>query len=255
MAADADLLIAGCGTGREAVLMSLTYPDARIVAIDISQPSLDYAAARCRAIGLERVEFRLLDLHKVGQLRRRFDFITCSGVLHHLPDPEAGWGALAASLKPGGVMQIMVYSKVARLRVRAARSLVRDLLSQKIDDDLIREVRKRLIAAGLLGHSRDFFSLQGTRDLVLHAHEDAFDVPRIAHALDRLGLELLKFELPTPADRAWYRHAHPDDPAFRDVAAWGSVEKDRPWIFSGMYKFFCRRPALDAHLTRASAQI
>ncbi len=62
-----------------------------------------------------------MDLHDVAALGRPFDGqILCSGVLHHLPDPERGWAALNAALKPGGVMRIMrVYSKIARLRACA----------------------------------------------------------------------------------------------------------------------------------------
>jgi len=239
-----EVLVAGCGTGREAAINALRFPGSNVTGIDVSEASLAYAAERCRVLGLQRIDFRLLDLHKVGELGRAFDYIIASGVLHHLPDPEAGWARLAEVLSPGGAMQVMLYSKIARLNVRAAQSLIADLRDRPVDDDLLREVRRRLIDKGrrLIAGSTDFYSLAGVHDLLLHRHEDAFDVPRIVRALDSLGLELLAFDLPTPLARARYRREHPHDPHFRDTAAWGALEKRQPSLFSGMYKFWCRKP-------------
>jgi 2-polyprenyl-3-methyl-5-hydroxy-6-metoxy-1,4-benzoquinol methylase len=75
-----------------------------------------------------------LDLHNISDLNEQFDAIWCSGVLHHLPDPERGRAALAAVLRPGGVMKIMGYSRIARLWVAAARTLIRDLACEPIND-------------------------------------------------------------------------------------------------------------------------
>jgi len=240
----AEILIAGCGTGRQAAIAALRYPDAQITAIDISKASLGYAAARCGEAGLHGISFRALDLHRVGELGRSFDAVFCSGVLHHLPDPERGWTALADVLKPGGVMHVMVYSKIARLSIRALRASIADLESCPVDDDLLREVRRRIFERGLPGapKSRDFFSLSGVHDILLHRHEDPFDVPRIRRALERLGLELIQFKLPTPQDKAGYRVQNPHDPLHRDFAAWSKTERRNPSLFSGMYDFWCRKP-------------
>jgi SAM-dependent methyltransferase len=234
-----EILVAGCGTGREPALLARRFPDAHITAIDLSERSLAYAAHRCN--GLD-IDFQLLDLHDVGRLGRRFHFIACSGVLHHLPDPEAGWAKLVAALEPGGIMKVMVYSRVARLRVDAARARIADLRNRPVDDDLLREVRRRLIEASppFVADFIDFYSLGGVHDLLLNRREDPFDVPRIARALERLRLELLAFKLPTKAVEAEYRRDHPDDPMSRNVQAWGSLEKSNPLLFSEMYEFWCR---------------
>lgn len=241
----ADLLVAGCGTGREAAFWALRFPDARITAIDLSQSSLAYARERCAALGLGRIDFRRLDLRAVADLGKTFDFIACSGVLHHMADPEGGWAALTGVLRPGGVMRIMLYSKLGRLKVRAAQHYLADLRDRSADPDLLREARRRVIerAPDLLASWPDFYTLAGVHDLLLNRHEDPFDVPRIARALDRLGLELLAFELPTPWHRARYREENPGDPAFRDVAAWAALELREPFLFEAMYEFACRKPA------------
>jgi protein-L-isoaspartate O-methyltransferase len=133
--AQPEILIAGCGTGYEAAQIAVKYPDAKITAIDISKASLNYAAERCAAAGLKGIEFRQLDLNRVSELGRQFDAVSCCGVLHHLPDPEAAWATLSNVVKPGGVMRVMVYSKIARLMVQGWRTKIAHLLDQPVDDD------------------------------------------------------------------------------------------------------------------------
>jgi 2-polyprenyl-3-methyl-5-hydroxy-6-metoxy-1,4-benzoquinol methylase len=246
--ADANVLIAGCGTGREAATVALTYPEATVTAIDLSESSLDYARRQCGLVGAPNIRFIRLDLHKVAELGERFDAIYCSGVLHHLPDPENGWRALEAVLQPGGVMKIMVYSRIARFLVIAARTLIRDLMVEPITDEVLRRVRQRIMEhteygpANLLMNTQDFSTLVGTYDLLLHPHEDPFDVPRIARALDRLGLHLISFLLPTTDAAARYDARYPHDPGHRDMAAWAQFEKNELPIYAGLYAFMCRKP-------------
>src|SRR5258706_13173018 len=42
-------------------------------------------------------------------LRAVFDYAFSLGVLHHLPDPRAGFKALAAKVKPGGHISAWIY--------------------------------------------------------------------------------------------------------------------------------------------------
>ncbi len=237
-----EILVAGCGSGRETLLIARQAPQARITAIDISVASLARAAELCS--GATNITFARRDLHDAAA-GPRFDLVSCSGVLHHLPDPEAGWAALVDALKPGGLMSIMVYSKLARMRITAARRRIADLLDQPVDDDLLRDVRRRLLAEPVhaVAHSTDFASLGGVHDLLLHRHEDAFDVERIRRGVDRLGLEFLGFHLPGAERRARYREENPHDPLFRDFTAWARAEWKEPELFTGMYHFWCRKPA------------
>jgi SAM-dependent methyltransferase len=236
-----DILIAGCGTGHEAALIALQCPTAKITAIDISAASLRYAAIRCEEI--RNIEFRQMDLHRAFELERKFDIVVSSGVLHHLPDPEKGWAALVDVLKPGGMMKVMLYSKAARADVHVARETIADLLDAPVTDDLLRAVRRRLIETRQFPKSRDFFTLPGVHDLLLHRHEETFDVPRIERALQLLGLELAQFCFSDPRNEVAYAREHSHDPLRRDFAAWAALEARKPAVFGGMLEFWCRRPA------------
>jgi len=243
----ANMLIAGCGTGRQAAKVASRYPDATITAIDVSEASLDYASRQCAALGIEGVQFRKLDLYEVAQLGQQFEAIYCGGVLHHLHDPERGLSALADVLQAGGVMNIMVYSRLARIWVAGARTLISDLVQQSVSDDLLREVRRRFLErpelplAARITRTLDFTTLAGTYDLLLHRHEDPFDIPRIKRALDRFGLRLLSFQLPDPPAAAHYDAMFPNDPKHCDINSWHLLEKSGSRLAAGNYTFWCRK--------------
>jgi ubiquinone/menaquinone biosynthesis C-methylase UbiE len=239
---EANILVAGCGTGREAAMMALRYPNVTVTAIDVSEASLEYARRRCAVLGIGNLRFLNLDLHDVARLDQKFHAISCAGVLHHLPDPELGLNLLVNVLQPGGAMHIMVYSRLDRLRIIGARTLIDDLLHQPVSDDLLRQVRQRFLQrpqhplAAYVMRSWDFATLAGTHDLLLHRHEDPFDIRRIENALDRLGLRLLSFQLPTPAAAARYDAMFPHDPRHQDIKSWARFERSE---IGGNYAFWC----------------
>ena len=239
-----DILVAGCGTGRQAAAVAARYPAAKVTAIDISEASLAYARSRCAALGLSNLTFHRRDLNEAASLGA-FHAVSCGGVLHHLADPERGFQSLAQCLRPRGVMRIMVYNVMQRLAVRAARGEIADLVQPTITDDILRQIRRRLLPfaerpiIGGVVRSRDFSTLPGVHDLVAHRHEDPFDISRIERALDGAGLSLLQFELPTPSLKARYRRAFPDDPRRQDTRAWARFVRETPELFAGHFEFWC----------------
>jgi SAM-dependent methyltransferase len=244
---DAKILVAGCGTGREAVMVALGYPEATVTAIDVSEASLHYARQQSTGLGIYNIRFLNIDLHHISELNERFHAIFCCGVLHHLSAPECGWAALVDVLYPDGVMNIMVYSRIAHLWVAAARKLISDFALEPVNDDLLRRVRQRIMEEAASWPTQDaldtddFSTLAGTHDMLLHRHVDPFDIARISRALHQLGLRLLSFILPTPDAYMRYDTMFPQDPMHRDLNCWAQFEKIELTIFSRMYDFWCRR--------------
>ncbi len=119
-----DILIAGCGTGQQALSAAGRFADARILAVDLSRASLGYAERMRRSLGVTSVRFAQADILSMAGRAERFDLIEAVGVLHHMADPVAGWRALRDLLKPGGVMQIGLYSEIARQPVVRAQNLI-----------------------------------------------------------------------------------------------------------------------------------
>ena len=140
-----DMLIAGCGTGQQAVMMARQYEGARILAVDLSLASLCYAKYRTDALGLNNIEYGQADILKLASIGRQFDVIACSGVLHHLGDPLEGWRVLLSILRPNGIMHIGLYSQLARTDVVATRNFLAMQGYQATIDD-IRRCRQDIFA-------------------------------------------------------------------------------------------------------------
>lgn len=240
------LLVAGGGTGRQPLSLARAFPETRVLSVDLSRASLAYAKQRAAAFGLENLEVLQGDILELGRLGRRFPAIACTGVLHHMAEPLAGWRVLTELLEPGGVMQIALYSRLARQDIAAARERIAELgLSDSPED--IRAFRKRVLegaepALAQLAEEKDFADLHGCRDLLFHRQEHRFDLAEIAAALEELSLEFLGFDLAGPEIAQVYRAANPQDPGMTDLAAWQSFEEANPRVFRTMYNFWCRKP-------------
>jgi SAM-dependent methyltransferase len=243
-----DVLIAGCGTGFQAAITAARNPAGRILAIDLSRASLAYAMRRCAELGLTNLRFAQADVLQLGGLPERFDMIECTGVLHHLRDPLAGWRVLASLLKRGGVMRIALYSEIGRRSVVAARELIaRHGLGA--DREGIRAARQLIFAqpdaspVRPLVHSPDLYSASGVRDLVLHVQEHRFTAAQLADSIRALGLEFLGFELADRGVPRAYRERFPEDPTAVSLETWGRFEAEHPHVFAGMYQFWAGSPA------------
>lgn len=243
-----DVMIAGCGTGKQAIAAAFGYrPDARVLAIDLSAASLAYAERQAARIGCRGIEFLQADILDLDRLARDFDVIESSGVLHHLADPLLGWRRLAARLKPGGLMQVALYSERARQDVVAARAEIARLGLPPTRTGIQRFRRLVIEAPDDAGDWRtslrrfgDLYTTSGTRDLVFNVQEHRFTPRAIAQALRALDLDFAGPEMAPPVREA-YRRRFPDDPLALDFEKLESFEADNPDVFAGMITFWCRR--------------
>ncbi len=241
-----DVLIAGCGTGQQAIESAQQYEGAQVLAVDLSLASLGYAQRKSRELGLANVEYAQADLLKLGAIERRFDIIESVGVLHHLADPWAGWRALLPLLRPGGFMKLGFYSELARRHIPKIREFIARQGSGATAED-IRRSRQALQAArasedfGPLLDTVDFFSTSACRDLLFHVQEHRLTLGPIAEFLQAEGLTFLGFELDTEAPLQAYRQRFSDDPAALDLAHWDAFEQDHPDTFLSMYQFWVQK--------------
>lgn len=244
--APCEVLIAGAGTGRQAVHSAIGYgAGTRVLAIDLSAPSLAYGARMAEALGVANLRFAIGDILRLGQTGGDFDVIECVGVLHHMADPYEGWRTLLGRLRPGGLMLIGLYSAVSR-RVVQNLSEDPDWPGPEADDDGLRAYRRRLMHRASdddgigLAKSVDFFTKSGFRDLALHVSERSCTIPEIADFITTHGIKFHGFSLPDETLRA-YADAFPDDEPPGTLDHWWTFEQDNPQTFNGMYLFWCRR--------------
>ncbi len=239
-----ELLVAGCGTGQESADLARQLPDARVLAVDLSLASLGYARRKARGLGIANVEYAQADILELPSLGRTFDVISSVGVLHHLADPLAGWRALAQCLRPGGFMQVGLYSELGRRDIVAARSFVAERGFAPTPEG-IRAGREALFADprfARVAALRDFYGMNECRDLIFHVQEHRFTFERIAHALAATGLEMLGLMV-DGATRRRYAERFPADAAQCDLACWDAFEREMPDTFAAMYLFWVRKPS------------
>jgi SAM-dependent methyltransferase len=243
-----DILMAGCGTGQHPVCIASSFSNARLLAVDLSLNSLAYAERKTRELGFSNIEYVQGDILELGKIERQFDLIACIGVLHHLGDPLAGWQILVNLLRPGGLMNIGLYSEIGRQDIIAGRSLIAEKGYSTSPED-IRRCRQDIIAMAEDGDNEmakicnryDFFSLSVCRDLLFHIQEHRFTLPQILAALQALKLKFLGFEMQGQGVLRKFRTSHPSRRALTSLSLWHKFELKNPDTFQGMYQFWCRK--------------
>jgi len=240
------VLVAGCGTGKDAIWIASNIANARVLAVDLSLSSLAYGRRMAEALGVANVELRQADILGLSSLEERFDLVASTGVLHHMREPMAGLRSVAGLLGPGGLMRLGFYSARARVSVTAARDLIAAEGIHATEPE-IRQFRQRVLAAEKgsalkeLEHSNDFYSMSMCRDLLFHVQEHQFTLPQLGEMLRALELEFLGLAELTQDTVARYRRLFPEDLHMTDLANWDSYERQYPDTFSGMFVLWCRK--------------
>ena len=242
-----EILIAGCGTGQELVTVSKIYSNSNITAIDISLPSLSYAYKRAKDNDVNNFQLIHMDLLELVNYKKKFDIINCSGVLHHMKDPELGLNALISCLKEDGYLNIGLYSRTARENITKLRKLIADNKLNNSQEE-ITKIRRSIIL-GYDGYEsfnhllnvRDFYSFNEMQDLLFHPRELVFNLEEIDEMLRRNNLEFIEFDNKYQKVKDVYNKNYPKDKKLRSVKNWIEFEDKYPLTFLGMYQFFAKR--------------
>jgi len=200
---DLDILIAGCGTNQAAVF-AYTNPDAKVVAVDISQPSLDHQQYLKDKYGLHNLELHLLPIEELPTLGLDFDLVVCTGVLMVMADPVAGMKALAECVRRDGAIGIMLYAKSGRIGVELLQSAFRELELRQ-DDASVRVVRELLSMLSMEHPIRSYLTVASELqydtalvDTFLIGRERSYTVDECVDLVGSAGLEFQGWFLKTP---------------------------------------------------------
>ena len=193
---DLEILVAGCGTN-QAACYAFNNRHCRVVGLDLSDASLGHEAYLKQKHGLNNLDLFRMGLDDAASLGRTFDLIVCTGVLHHLPDPDAGLRRLRDVLRPHGAMSVMVYGRYPRLGVYMMQEMFR-VLGLRQDAEGV-ELVKRVVFDNVPAwhHLRAYMRLapdlgydSGLVDTFLHPLDHAYTVPGVLTFARDNGLKL-----------------------------------------------------------------
>jgi len=190
---DQSILIAGCGTS-QAAKHALRWPAAQVTGSDCSATSVRRTEELKRKYDLKNLHLHQLAIERVNDLGMSFDQIVCTGVLHHLADPNAGLRALRSVLKPGGAMHLMVYAPYGRAGIYMLQEFCRRIGIHATDAE-IRDLIGALSALPpghplerLLSLAPDFRDGAALADALLHPQDRAYSVPQLFDFIEKAGL-------------------------------------------------------------------
>ena len=191
---DQSILIAGCGTS-QAAKHALRWPAAQVTGIDFSATSVRCTEELKRKYSLNNLQVRQLSIERVSDLNMSFDQIICTGVLHHLAEPDAGLSALRGVLNPdGGAMHLMVYAPYGRTGIYMLQEFCRRI-GVHANDEEIRDLITALKALPrghpletLLREAPDFRQAAALADALLHPQDRAYSVPQLFDLIEKAGL-------------------------------------------------------------------
>jgi len=222
-------LVAGGGTGDGTIMLATHMARAEraggVTYLDRSAAAMAIARGRAQARGLANIAWEarsILDLPGSGL--GPFDYIDCCGVLHHLPDPEAGLAALMSVLAPGGGLGLMVYAPHGRTGVYMLQEALRRLAPSDLPPaqrlDVARRVMKHLPESAWLRANRNFSDHidggdAGLYDLLLNPRDRPYDVPALHTLLAGAGLSITCLIEPMRYDPDIYM----PDPKLRALSA------------------------------------
>lgn len=190
---DRSILIAGCGTS-QAAKHAMRWPEARVVAVDISETSVRCTRDLKARHGLDNLEVHQLGIEAIAGLGGRFDQIVCTGVLHHLPDPDAGLAALRSVLAVDGAMELMVYAPYGRAGIYLLQDFCRRLGIRATDEEIPQLIAALMLLPkghpleNLLRQAPDFREEAALADALLNPLDRAYAVPQLFELIARAGL-------------------------------------------------------------------
>lgn len=197
------VLIGGGGTGDATIYLAeqLRNTNAEIIHLDMSAASIAIAKQRAAKRGLINISFVHDSLLNISPARfGRFDYIQCTGVLHHLENPDVGFKVLKSVLKPEGAMCLLVYGQIGRTGVYQMQALLKALNGDTTDKKTLiqraRDVIKtspdtnwyKLGRANYVGPDDNDAEIY---DLLLHSQDRAYTVPQLYEWLvDQHGMHI-----------------------------------------------------------------
>ena len=213
------ILDAGCGSGYNSLVLAIANPGAKVIGVDVSEASVDFAKTRLEHHGIDNAEFHVMRLEDVPSLGLKFDYINCDEVLYMVPNPVECLQALKDVLADTGIIRGNFHSELQRHDYYRAQALFKmmglmDDNPEDLEVELVIEVMKSLkdeVDLKRKAWNPDLEKLEN-KEAILMNHmiqgDRGFIIPEVFSMLDTTHLDFISMV-------AW-RHWEIND-LFKDV--------------------------------------
>jgi SAM-dependent methyltransferase len=196
----ARIWVAGCGTN-QALFTALKFPGASVLGTDISTTSLEVCQKNADQLKVRNLKLEERSLNDVKYLNE-FDYIICTGVVHHNAKPQATLNRISAALDKNGILELMMYNYYHRLQTTAFQKAIRTFYDSNTSFDMDFELHiLKSLMAGFRCDSdiRDFLLSfnnipeAAIADSLLQPVEYSYTIESLALLADDCNLEYLQY--------------------------------------------------------------
>jgi SAM-dependent methyltransferase len=195
---ESKIWVAGCGTN-QAIFTALKFPYSSVIGTDISRNSLKACQGLIDELGITNLTLKEQTLNQ-PIFEEEFDYIICTGVIHHNAIPQIPLRNLSRALRKNGVLELMVYNSYHRILTTAYQKAIRILCSrgEKIDIDLEMPITKIILdhfpLQNLMGKFLSSIKLNpepAVADALLQPIEYSYTVESLDELVRKENLEIL----------------------------------------------------------------
>jgi SAM-dependent methyltransferase len=115
------ILEVGCGTGQLGNYLAIS--GRQVLSVDATLHSLMLAEKFRKEIQNNSLFVAHMDLFNLPLKEKFFDWVICTGVLHHTNDPKRGFSEIAKLVKLDGYIVVGLYNKYGRFKTRLRQKL------------------------------------------------------------------------------------------------------------------------------------
>lgn len=194
------ILIIGCGTVATSAI-ARAYPNAsNITALDLSSITIEIAKNNTHKNVRDKVHWVQADIAdpniKDSLPLSKYDWIHCTGVLHHLKDPELGIANISQLLSPNGIVRFQLYSKGGRQWIEWVRTVFIQKEAQTVDDvvNILVALSKYHPFRYVMATYPESFNKPGLMDGFLHPQVKTFYAKDWNDLLKNYGLQISIFD-------------------------------------------------------------
>ncbi|MBD2395645.1 class I SAM-dependent methyltransferase [Cyanobacterium aponinum FACHB-4101] len=202
------ILDVGCGSGWTTLNLAFANPNAKIIAIDLSQNSLEVAKKRLEYHQFSNVEFHQMAMENIGELNYQYDYINAEDVLYFCPQPIESLMALKSVLKSDGIIRANFHSYYQRFYYYLSQELFHclglfDNNPEDFEIDIVAETMQNLhpntilkrYAGGIFNKGNADLSSEKTKENILMNYliqnDKGYTIPQVFEILQASGLQFL----------------------------------------------------------------